>query len=204
MTDIIVIGGGIAGVSAAARLSAHAQVTLIEAEDALGYHASGRSAALFEENYGCASVVALNRASADYHTPYLTPRGFLLLGRQGEDAAFETDLADLASVEITVDEARTRVPILNQSITRAAYHDSARDIDTDRMIQDFAKVLRANGGRIITGAPVTALESGANWTLRCGNDLLSAHTVVNAAGAWADEVATLAGIKPIGITPCRR
>lgn len=204
MTDIIVIGGGIAGVSAAARLSAHAQVTLIEAEDALGYHASGRSAALFEENYGCASVVALNRASAAYHEPYLTPRGFLLLGREGEDAAFETDLAELASVEISVDEARARVPILNNRITRAAYHDSARDIDTDRMIQDFAKMLRSNGGQVITGARVTALQAGETWTVHCGDRAFAAHTVVNAAGAWADQIATLAGIKPIGITPCRR
>mmetsp|Transcript_22822 Transcript_22822/g.37973 ORF Transcript_22822/g.37973 Transcript_22822/m.37973 type:complete len:353 (+) Transcript_22822:490-1548(+) len=204
MTDIIVIGGGIAGVSAAARVSAHAQVTLLEAEEALGYHASGRSAALFEQNYGCASVVALNRASAAYHQPYLTPRGFLLLGRKGEDAAFDADLSDLASVEITVDEARTRVPILNDTITRAAYHSSAQDIDTDRMIQDFARVIRANGGQIITGAQVTGLEHGPNWTVRCGNDLLTAHTVVNAAGAWADQIAALAGIKPIGITPCRR
>ena len=204
MTDIIVIGGGIAGISVAARLSAHAQVTLIEAESALGYHASGRSAALFEENYGCASVVALNRASAPYHQPYLSPRGFLLLARAGEDAAFDADLADLASIEITLEQAHARVPILNDQITRAAYHDSAQDIDTDRMIQDFAKVLRSNGGEIITGAPVTGIEAGKNWSIRCGDDVLVGHTLVNAAGAWADEIAKLAGISPIGITPCRR
>ncbi|WP_420012824.1 NAD(P)/FAD-dependent oxidoreductase [Tateyamaria sp.] len=204
MTGIIVIGGGIAGISAAARLSAHAHVTVIEAEDALGYHASGRSAALFEENYGCASVVALNRASAAYHQPYLTPRGFLLLGRTGEDTGFEADLADLNSVEITVDEARTFVPILNDTVTRAAYHASAQDIDTDRMIQDFAKVVRGNGGQIITGKRVTGLEHGSNWTVHCGTDAFTAQMVVNAAGAWADQIATLAGVRPIGITPCRR
>ena len=89
MSDVIVIGGGIAGVSAAARLSAHATVTLIEGEDSLGYHASGRSAALFEENYGLPSVITLNHASAAFHQPYLSPRGFLLVGRAGEDEAFE-------------------------------------------------------------------------------------------------------------------
>lgn len=204
MTDIIVIGGGIAGISAAARLSAHAHVTLIEAETALGYHASGRSAALFEENYGCASVVALNRASAAYHQPYLSPRGFLLLGRAGEDAAFDTDLADLASVEITLDEAHKRVPVLSDSITRAAFHSSAQDIDTDRMIQDFAKILRANGGQIITGKRVTEIEAGRTWSVMCGNDRFSADKLVNAAGAWADDIAKLAGIQPLGITPCRR
>ncbi len=185
-------------------MSAHAHVTLIEAESALGYHASGRSAALFEENYGCASVVALNRASAAYHQPYLSPRGFLLLGRAGEDAAFDADLADLASIEITLDEAHKRVPILNDSIARAAYHDGAQDIDTDRMIQDFAKTLRGNGGQIITGKRVTAIETGRMWSVHCGGDHFLAHTLVNAAGAWADNIAKLAGIRPIGITPCRR
>ncbi|WP_415404025.1 NAD(P)/FAD-dependent oxidoreductase [Tateyamaria sp. SN3-11] len=204
MSDIIVIGGGIAGVSAAARLSAHADVTLIEAEDSLGYHASGRSAALFEENYGCASVVALNRASAAFHRPYLSPRGFLLVGRAGEDDAFEADLAALKTSEISVEEARTHVPILNGRITRAAYHDGARDIDTDRMIQDFAKTLRANDGTIITGAKVTQITPGQTWTVHCGNDVLTATTLINAAGAWADQVAEMAGIKPVGITACRR
>lgn len=204
MTDIIVIGGGIAGISAAARLSAHANVTVVEAEAALGYHASGRSAALFEENYGCASVVALNRASATYHRPYLSPRGFLLLGRAGDDARFDADLAELASVEITLDEAHNRVPILNDTITRAAYHDGAQDIDTDRMIQDFARTLRANGGTVLTGARVTGIEAGESWTIRYGSDILSAPILVNAAGAWADQIAVMAGIKPLGITPCRR
>jgi glycine/D-amino acid oxidase-like deaminating enzyme len=208
MTDIIVIGGGIAGLSTAARLSAHAKVTVIEAETALGYHASGRSAALFEENYGCASVVALSRASVAFHHSYLSPRGFLLVARSGEDAGFEADLEALCSVEVSVDEARAHVPILNDQIARAAYHINAQDIDTDRMLQDFAKVLRANGGQIITGAPVTGIEAGtarANpWTVRCGNDLLTAHTLMNAAGAWADQIAAMAGIRPVGITPCRR
>lgn len=204
MSDFIVIGGGIAGISAAARLSAHATVTLIEAEDALGYHASGRSAALFEEHYGCPSVVALNRASAAFHQTYLTPRGFLLLGRKGAEAAFDADLTELNSSEISVDEARTLVPILNDTVARAAYHSRAQDIDTDRMIQDFAKTLRANGGQIVSGTRVTGIERGKDWTVRCGNDLFTAARLVNAAGAWADQVAEMAGIKPVGITPCRR
>ncbi|WP_299285975.1 FAD-dependent oxidoreductase [uncultured Tateyamaria sp.] len=204
MRDVIVIGGGIAGVSAAARLSEHATVTLIEAESVLGYHASGRSAALFEENYGCPSVVALNRASAAFHQPYLSPRGFLLLGRAGEDAGFDADLKALQTQEISVDTARAHVPILNDTITRAAYHNGAQDIDTDRMIQDFARHLRANGGRIITGQPVHAISHARHWTVQYGTDQLTARTLVNAAGAWADTIAEMAGIKPVGITPMRR
>ena len=84
MTDIIVVGGGIAGLSAAARLAPHAKVTLLEQESSTGYHTSGRSAALFEENYGLPSTVALNTASKDYHNEanggYLSPRGFLIIG----------------------------------------------------------------------------------------------------------------------------
>ena len=204
MSDIIVIGGGIAGVSVAARLSAHAKVTLIEGENALGYHASGRSAALFEENYGLPSVVALNRASAAFQQPYLSPRGFLLLGRTGEDDAFEADATKLKCPEISVAQARAHVPILNETITRAAYHADAMDIDTDRMIQDFAKTIRANGGRVLTGKPVTAISHDTPWRVHCGDDTYTANQLVNAAGAWADQIALMAGISPIGITPLRR
>ena len=85
MTEFLVIGGGIAGLSAGARLSVHGRVVVLEAEEALGYHASGRSAALYEVNYGLPSVVALNIASGDYHRTanggYLSPRGLLSVGR---------------------------------------------------------------------------------------------------------------------------
>lgn len=204
MTDIIVIGGGIAGISAAARLSEGARVTVLEAEDALGYHASGRSAALFEQNYGLPSVITLNMASAAYHQPYLSPRGFLLVGRTGEDTQFEADAKTLKCPEISIDEARRHVPILNSAITRAAYHAEAWDIDTDRMIQDFARTVRSNGGQVLTGRKVTDITHDATWTVRCDNDLLTADLLVNAAGAWADHIATLAGVPPIGITPHRR
>ncbi|GGX59415.1 glycerol-3-phosphate dehydrogenase [Tateyamaria omphalii] len=204
MTDIIVIGGGIAGVSAAARLSDGARVTLIEGESALGYHASGRSAALFEENYGAPSVVALNKASAAYQQPYLSPRGFLLLGRAGEDEQFEADAETLKCPEISVDDARGHIPILNGAITRAAYHADAFDIDTDRMIQDFAKTVRANGGQVLTGAPVTSITRGKQWFVHCGENAFTADILVNAAGAWADQIATMAGVAPIGIMPLRR
>lgn len=205
MSDFIVIGGGIAGVSAAARLSAHGTVTVLEAEQALGYHASGRSAALFEKNYGLPSVIALNHASANYHQPYLSPRGFMLVGRAGEDAGFDADAAALKCPEISVDEARAIVPILNDQITRAAYHVEAYDIDTDRMIQDFAKQVRGHGGQVLTKAPVTAVGfADGIWTVTAGGQEYRAATLVNAAGAWADQLAEMAGMSPVGITPFRR
>jgi D-arginine dehydrogenase len=209
MTDIIVIGGGIAGISAAARLSEHAQVTVLEAESALGHHASGRSAALFEENYGCPSVKALNRASSDYHHNanggYLSPRGLLILGRNGEDSAFEKDLSDLGTKELSVDEARGHVPIINDKITRAGYHKSAFDLDTDRMIQDFAKVVRANGGQIITKAKADKISyANKRWSVEFNGEILTSEILVNAAGAWADQIATLSNITTIELTPLRR
>jgi glycine/D-amino acid oxidase-like deaminating enzyme len=209
MSDILIIGGGIAGISAAARLSEHASVTLLEGESALGYHASGRSAALFEENYGCESVNALSRAGANYlrsaNGGYLSARGFLMVARKGEDAVFEADLAELASEEISVAEAHAHVPILNDTISRAAYHSGAQDIDTDRLIQDFAKQLRSNGGQVITSAKVDAINfASGSWTVQVDAHAYTASTLMNAGGAWADQIAQMAGIAPIGISPMRR
>jgi D-arginine dehydrogenase len=105
MDDFLIIGGGIAGTSAAARLAAHGRVTLLEAEPALGYHASGRSAALFEATYGKPATVALNRASHDFHATeaggFLTPRGLLLVGGPEEEEAFRRDLATMEMEPLT-------------------------------------------------------------------------------------------------------
>ncbi len=210
MTDFIVIGGGIAGISAAARLSIHGTVTVLEMEEALGYHASGRSAAMFEENYGNASTVALNRASAQYHHHanggYLTPRGLIVVAGAGQDAEFAADLVELNLHEITLDDAIARIPILNPAtVAQAAFHNDALDLDTDRMIQDFAKVVRANGGRVITKASVTAIsKTDHGWQVTAGNEAYDGKYLVNAAGAWVDQIAEMAGVSPIGITPLRR
>ncbi|MCE8509854.1 FAD-binding oxidoreductase [Ruegeria pomeroyi] len=208
MIDFLVIGGGIAGLSAGARLSAHGKVTVLEAEDALGYHASGRSAALFEAAYGKPAVVALNRASADYHHTanggYLTPRGLMLLGGADQANAFQTDVADMEMTPISVDEARAVVPILNpETVVYTAHHAEAWDIDTDRLMQDFARVIRGNGGAVLTRRRVTRISHGAVWQVEAG-EVFEARNIVNAAGAWADQVAVMAGVAPIGLQPYRR
>lgn len=210
MIDFIVIGGGIAGISAAARLSDLGRVTVLEAESGLGYHASGRSAAMFEENYGNPAVVALNKASADYHRTanggYLSPRGFMLVAGPGEEDQFAADVKELDLHPIDTADAYARVPILKpETVTLAALHEEAQDLDTDRMIQDFARVVRGNDGQVITKAPVTAIRhSGAGWEVTAGDRTYSAKQIINAAGAWVDQVAVMAGVAPIGITPKRR
>jgi glycine/D-amino acid oxidase-like deaminating enzyme len=207
MTDIIVIGGGIAGLSAAARLSADARVTLLEMESATGYHASGRSAALIEENYGAPSVQALNRASMEHFTQggYLTQRGLLIVAQADEAEAFDADLAHMGVERISSAEAIELVPILDPSRTAfAGYHADAFDIDTDRLMQDFIRAIRANGGQIVTDAAVTAIRQDAQgWHVQAGGEY-SARTLVNAAGAWADLVAGIAGVTPLRIIPHRR
>lgn len=205
--DIIVIGGGIAGLSAAARLSADARVTVLEMESATGYHASGRSAALIEENYGAPSVQALNRASMGHFQQggYLTPRGLLIIAQAQDEEAFQADLLHMGVDQISPSEAIALVPVLDpQALAFAGYHAEAYDIDTDRLMQDFIRVLRENGGRVITNAVVTAIRQDAGgWHVSAGDDY-TCGTLVNAAGAWADLIAGIAGVTPLGIVPHRR
>ena len=210
MTDIIVIGGGIAGLSAAARLSEDARVTVLEAESALGYHASGRSAALFEQNYGKPSTVALNKASAAYHREanggYLSPRGLMIVAQEHERDTFEADASVMGVDPITPQEALAWVPILDPArLAYAGYHEAAYDIDTDRMLQDFARTIRGNGGQVETGQRVGSIaRDGDGWRVEANGQQHTAQIVVNAAGAWADVVAAMAGVAPLGIVPHRR
>ncbi|WP_187431333.1 FAD-dependent catabolic D-arginine dehydrogenase DauA [Roseobacter fucihabitans] len=208
MQDILVIGGGIAGLSAAARLSETAKVTVIEAETALGYHASGRSAALIEPNYGATSVQALNRASVAFLAEggYLSPRGLMIIAQAHERAAYEADIAVMGTSPITKAEALDFVPVLNpEKLAFAAYHEDAQDIDTDLLLQDFARTLRGHGGTVETGCRVEAIRRDAGlWEVRASDRVFTAPTLINAAGAWADGIAQMAGIAPLGITPHRR
>ncbi|MCB1358640.1 MAG: FAD-binding oxidoreductase [Maritimibacter sp.] len=207
MDDFLIIGGGIAGTSAGARLAKLGRVTLIEAESALGYHASGRSAALYEPNYGLAPTVALSRASAGYFeaSDLLSPRGFMFIAGPGEEAQFARDIATMELDEIGPDQARSLVPVLDPTrIARAAWHETAWDIDTDRMIQGFAREIRANG-RVVTGAQVTRVRrTDTGWEVEARGETHAARVLVDAAGAWADEIARMAGIAPLGLTPKRR
>ena len=210
MSDFLVIGGGIAGLSVGARLSALGRVILLERENALGYHTSGRSAALFEETYGPPSVVALNRAGKGYlqsaHGGVLSPRGLLLVGSRDKAAVFANDVVNMEMQRISVDEAVALVPILTRDVVdRAAFHADALDIDTDLLMQNFARELRSAGGQIILNSEVTAIQrTGAGWAISTKDITYESRHIVNAAGSWADIIATMAGITRIGLTPLRR
>lgn len=207
MDDFLIIGGGIAGLSAGARLAALGRVTLLEAETALGYHASGRSAALYEGRLGQGPVMELTAAGIAYFEAegLLSARGMMFIAKAGEEAALDADIAEMGVEEVGLDEARRLLPVLDPAkVTRAAYHEAAWDIDTDRLLQGFARSLRTNG-RIVTGARVSTLRRTATgWEAEAGGETYEGRTLVNAAGAWADSIAALAGIASPGFTPKRR
>lgn len=207
--DFLIIGGGIAGTSAGARLSALGTTCLLESEPALAYHASGRSAALYEANYGHPVTVALNKASAHDHNTLdgglLSPRGLLMLAGPGEQDTLARDIYTMGLTPISPQEANELVPILDPShITAAGHHPEAWDIDTDRMVQQFARTIRSNGA-VHTGQTVTAItRTKTGWDVTANSQTIHTRHIVNAAGAWADQIATLANITPLNLQPLRR
>lgn len=216
--DAVVIGGGIAGVSAAFELSRGGLRTLVvEMEAQLAYHTTGRSAALYLENYGHTAVRPLSRASRPiFESPewaehpligeqrgaitVATSDQLALLARQEQEAAS----AGTATRMLTSEEARTLVPAL-RPIEAALWEPGASDIDVAGTHQMYVRGLRRNGAGIRTDSPVLGLDpAGDAWVVVCGEERLRARFVVDAAGAWGDVVAGLAGIEPIGLTPMRR
>jgi D-arginine dehydrogenase len=215
--DFIVIGAGIAGASAAFELSKQGRVVLLEREDQPGYHTTGRSAALFTESYGNATIRALTRASRAFlerppegfaSAPLLAPRGALTIATADRHDAFAAALRELSERddtirEIDLDHAARLFPPLNRAIVRYAHLEpNAMDMDVHAIHQGYLKGARARGGVLVTGVRIEAVEPG--WRVRAGDATYGAPVVVNAAGAWADEVAALAGVAPIGLVPKRR
>lgn len=211
--DIVVIGGGIAGISAAAELARGARVTVIEAEPQLGMHSTGRSAAIFIRNYGNAALRALNMAAFPalnggvLGESVLSPRGELMLARPEDLPEFEAYLDGSVGIErLTAQEALELVPVLRaDQIAAALLERDAQNIDVDRLLQGYARLLRDRGGRIETRAPVSGLSrDGAGWRVEAGGQVHTCAMVVNAAGGWADHVAMMANVTPIGLVPKRR
>ncbi len=218
--DIAVVGGGIAGISAAYHLARHRSVVVLERESALGYHATGRSAAEFAFRFHTPLVGRL--AAASY--PFLTapPAGFsevALLRRRGNLIVADREKVDLLAkmyategegmpgVErLTVEQAVARAPILRPDWVADAFFDpDCWDIEAESLLQGYAKGARAAGASIRTGVEVKAARrEGSAWVLETSKDEVRAAVVVNAAGAWADATAAMFGLAPLGIVPYRR
>ncbi len=207
--DFLIIGGGIAGVSAAAELSSLGSVCVLEAEDALGFHATGRSAAMFIKDYGNDVVRALNYASAEHHTSanggVLSHRGLMTLARAEESEQFAIDNRYLEMEEISVADGQAIFPILNpDTVKQVSYRAEAPDLDTNLLLQNFLKVARENGTEVVSKARVQSMAHDGKWVVRTCMAEFEAKVLVNAAGAWVDDVATLAGVAPLGFQPYRR
>ncbi|MQX36132.1 NAD(P)/FAD-dependent oxidoreductase [Roseospira navarrensis] len=222
--DILILGAGMAGASVGYALAGRGvSVLLLEREDQPGYHSTGRSAALFSETYGPPLVRRLSAASRAFldappdgftEVPLLTPRGLLAMGLPGQDEAIDA-LVDEACAgggpgtmeHLDAAALLEAVPILRPGVfTSGALEPGARDMDVDALHTGFLKGLRRMGGRVLAGAEAAALShAGGVWRVATrGGAVCEAPVVVNAAGAWADEVAGLAGVRPLGLTPKRR
>lgn len=217
--DFIVIGAGMAGMSAAAELSRDARVAVVERESQPGYHATGRSAALYSEIYGNETIRALTRASKDFYHhppagfaghPLVSRRGTLYFAAHDETALLDAFAATLAGefAPVRLDAAGTRalIPAFEPGYLGGALLEAdSFDIDVAAVLQGFAARCRRQGVRFHFDSPVSALtRGGAHWHVELPGARLRAPVVVDAAGAWGDEVARLAGVAPIGLVPKRR
>ncbi|MGR3837873.1 MAG: NAD(P)/FAD-dependent oxidoreductase [Cognatishimia sp.] len=208
MFDFLVIGGGMAGISTAARLAPLGNTLVLEMESGLGYHASGRSAALYEAQYGEPSTVVMNLWGRRFfeENDLLSPRGFMVLAPKDDPDGFREAVNTFGGTELSFQEAQNVVPILNPDhLGFAALSNEAYDIDTDRMLQLFAKTLRSSGGEFRFNSKVNAItRTDSGWQISAGDQVFESKILINAAGAWVDQIAALAGQPPMGIIPKRR
>jgi D-arginine dehydrogenase len=209
--DIAVIGAGIAGASIAAELAPHAKVLLAEAEDTPGYHTTGRSAAFFHEFYGGSGVAPLTMASGPRlrELGVLSPRGSLYIGRT-EDAEeierYVERFAGGAIERLRPADIERHLPGLRPEWTLALYEPACADIDVAALHQHYLAEAKRAGAELRVSARLETVEREiGDWRLSFGRaGDARAGVLVNAAGAWADEVAGLAGVRPLGIAPLRR
>jgi len=218
--DVIVIGAGMAGASVAYFLAPHARVLVLEREAWAGMHSTGRSAALFSETYGSPQVRALTRATRPFLAtppqgfaaqPILGPRGATIIGGAAHTddvrALYEAIVPFSRDIELH-DAVRLQaaVPVLRPEFAQIGLHEpGAADIDVNELHQGFLRGLRARGGELRLNVAIRAISpTGGGWEVDDGEQGCRAPLLLNAAGAWVDQIATLAGVAPLGIKPKRR
>ena len=220
--DIIIIGAGMAGASVAAEVSGAARVLLLEREEQPGFHSTGRSAAAFIPSYGCDnpslrlltnhSLSFLQEPPENFRIPTLLhPRGLLTLCPPGQESLAEAELERLQQtipgiVRADSDFIREKIPLIrDEYLAAGSYEPDVFDMDVHALHEGYLRTFRHHGGRLVNRANITGLErSGDVWRVETPEASYSAPLLVNAAGAWADEIAALAGISAIGLTPLRR
>ncbi|WP_374651564.1 NAD(P)/FAD-dependent oxidoreductase [Dongia sp.] len=219
-SDYLVIGAGISGAAVAAELAEIGSATLVEMEERPGYHSSGRSAALYTPNYGPASVRAIVAASAEFYRnpmpgfvdhPLLTPRQAMSFVPAGFEAKIDEAMAVATPAtplqEISPDQACKLAPLLKrEAVARAVLDPHVMDMDAGAIHQGFLKLLKHRGGQTFTDHRITALErKGSQWHATTSSGAqFAAPIVINAGGAWADEIGRMAGMRAIGLQPMRR
>lgn len=208
--DIAIVGAGIAGASLAAHLAVRARVVLLEAERTPGYHATGRSAAFWTESYGGPGVQPLTTGSEAElrRLGVLRPRGALTIARRGDEATIEGFLREYADLGVRIKAVSREslaeiVPGLRPEWTLGALEPDCCDIDVAGLHQHYLSAARRGGVDLRCSAAVIGAEPG--WTLRLADGAtIDASLLVNASGAWADELANMAGVRPLGMAPYRR
>ena len=218
--DFLVIGAGMAGASAAYWLAERGRVVVLEQEDAAGYHSTGRSAAMYMETYGGPLTRGLTTAGRDFlaappsgfaDSPLLGPQQVLYIGRADQlealDRLYDENSPRVPSLaRLDAAEALGQpVPLREDYVAGGVLEPESLEIDVAALHQGYLRGLRARGGRLLTEARVSALaRNGDLWHAETPVGAFAAPVVINAAGAWCDAVAALAGVAPIGLEPKRR
>lgn len=211
--DVVIVGAGMAGASLAAELAPHASVLMIEAESLPGYHSTGRSAAFWSETYGGPGVQPLTSASGPFLQDggFLKDRGALHLAGEADFGRLDRFAEEFAStgialVPLCAAEVADRIPGLRAGSWRGLLEQSTADIDVAALHAHYLREAKSAGAELACSAPLRfAVRENGGWRIDAGDALtVEADMLVNAAGAWADEVARIAGAMPLGIQPYRR
>jgi D-arginine dehydrogenase len=219
-TDVLIVGAGMAGASAAYFLAPHKRVMLLERESQPGYHATGRSAAMYSETYGNATVRAITTASKAFYQnppagfseyPLMSQRGSLMVGNADDEADFRQALHNMQALVPSIEwwtqaDILQLVPVLHpEAAVYGVYEPDATDLDVHAIHQGFLRGAKAAEAQLVCDAAVDQISFEAGqWCVTTSAGRFCAPVLVNAAGAWCDEMAALAGVKPVGLVPKRR
>ena len=213
--DVIIVGGGIAGAGLGAEIAARRRTLILEAEDQCGYHTTGRSAAFWLAHYGGPSVMPLTLASrpmleGGWPTgggSLIHRRGIVTIARHRADLreALAANSVDAPLTELERSGLEGHIPGLREGWDFGAWDPSCADIDVAELHARCLAQFRRSGGSLQCSAPLhSAKRTASGWEVNAGEDRFSSTTIVNAAGAWADDVARRCGASPLGVTPYRR